>query len=1260
MTANELRISAADPVAEFASSLRRLRLEAGNPTYQSMEHRSGRSRASLNGASKGRKFPTWEVTRDFVAVCGGDVTEWRQRWVIARDAQARIPQEDDVRPSPYRGLEPYGGDDAHLFFGRKRLVTELTELTTRARFTVVLGASGSGKSSLLRAGLIPRLRRTKAGAARPSVIRTLKPGAAPLTENRALLRPAERPGDTYLIVDQFEELFTVCQSPAEREGFIDALLTARAGDSRLRVVVALRSDFFGHVTRHVGLVQAYQESHVLVGPMNREELREAVTKPVAARGLNVQQTLTERVVSEVEDDPAALPLLSYALDQAWRYRKGHLLDERAYDAAGGLHGAIAQQAEKTYATFTADEALHARRVLLRLVAPGEDGPDTRRRVRHTELHASLDEEGVRETRTVVEALVAARLLILDEDDEVDLAHEALLTSWPRLREWTDAEHERLRVHRRLVDAAQEWDSLDRDPDALYRGSRLDTAQEVFPDTERPAQLTPLEGDFLAASELQRSSRARWRRGVICALAALALIATGTAGIAWQQRSTARAERNSAVFQQTLSQADLVRDHNRPLAARLDVAARALDTDPGLETRLTNDAGAVLGSPLRGHRGVVAATAFAPDGDLLASAGHDGTVRLWDTRDPRRVRAPGAPLTGFSAAPESLAFAPRGDLLTIGLRNGQVMRYDVADPGRPRAVGDPLPAHDGAVGAVRVSPDGRRMATAGDDGVRVWDLTTPTRPTPHGPALTGHDGAVHALDFGPDGDTLVSGGHDRTLRLWDLRNPDRVRQLGTPLRGHTQPVFSIAWSGDGRTVASSGFDQTVRLWNVENPRKAHPRGQDGGVPVLTGHDAHVLSVAFSPDSNTLLSASEDNRLRLWNVRNPDYGKALGDPVTGHTGAVWSAAFRPDDPLTFASSGDDGEVILWQRPRSVLSDLNNPALATAISPDGAVLAVGSEADAAIRLYDVRNPARPRRLVNGLLAGEGDKGHTGPVRSLAFSPDSHTLISGSDDGTTRLWNISLRAGGQLLHTLETGQPVLAVGFSPDGRTLATGGAEQRVRLWRLRPQATPAAAGTLRVDHDVRSLSWHADNRVLATAHSDGGIRLWDTHTRSTVRRLNAGFERVTSIAFSPDGGILASGGADRTVRLWNTKTPRRAEAGAVLTGHRQQVHDVAFSADGSTLASGSGDKAIRLWDVSSSHRAAAHGQPLTGHTDSVVALGFTHDGQTLASVGYDLTARLWSLDPERAERDVCDRARNFLTEELWKERVPGVRYRPGCGE
>ncbi|MGW3436248.1 nSTAND1 domain-containing NTPase [Streptomyces bacillaris] len=421
-----------DPVAEFASSLRRLRLDAGNPTFESMERRSGRSRASLNGASKGRKFPTWDVTRDFVAACGGDLAEWRQRWQAARDALSHIPQHGDGKPSPYRGLEPYGRDDADLFFGRERLVARLTELTARARFTVVLGASGSGKSSLLRAGFIPRVRNTE--GERPSVVRTLKPGATPLTGNRTRLRPSERPGDTLLVVDQFEELFTVCRDPAEREDFVEALLAAREPDSRLRVVVALRSDFFGRFTQHAGLAQAYQESHVLVGPMNREELREAVTKPVSVRGLNVQRTLTERAVSEVENDPAALPLMSYALDQAWRFRTGHLLDEKAYDAAGGLHGAIAQQAESTYAAFTPAQAAHACRVLLRLVTPGDDGPCTRRRVRHAELHASLDEEGIRETRTVVEALVAARLLILDEDDEVDLAHEALLTSWPRLRE----------------------------------------------------------------------------------------------------------------------------------------------------------------------------------------------------------------------------------------------------------------------------------------------------------------------------------------------------------------------------------------------------------------------------------------------------------------------------------------------------------------------------------------------------------------------------------------------------------------------------------------------------------------------------------------------------------------------------------------------------------------------------------------------------------------------------------------------------------
>ncbi|MEU0640640.1 nSTAND1 domain-containing NTPase [Streptomyces albidoflavus] len=1250
--------SGAPPAAEmlitsFAAALRQLRAQAGDPALRAMTKTAQVAPASLSGATRGQRMPSLKVTLGFVRACGGDEQEWQDRWEETTARLRTVEFADNThRPSPYIGLRAFTLQEADLFFGRARLIDQLLDLTARSRLTAVFGPSGSGKSSFLRAGLIPRWRSIQ-GAGRPAAIRYLTPRATPYTDHRDRFRPADGPGDTHIVVDQFEEVFALCRDSDERERFIDLLLAAQRPDSRLRVVLAVRADFLGQCTQNPGLTEAFQQSTLLVGPMSREELKETVTGPARLRGIGVQQSLTRRVVAEAEREPAALPLMSHALDQAWQRRKGHLLDEDAYDAAGGLRNAIEQTAEDVYHGLPPESQKHVPRVLLRLVNPGDDGPDTRRPARHAELDGALDEDGVRDTRTAVDRLVATRLLTVDED-EVNLVHEALITAWPRLGDWIEAERDRLRQHRRLTAAAQDWHKLRKDPDALYRGSRLAAAREAFPPTTRDAQLTRQEADFLHASERQRSRRTHWRRTMTAAGVVLGLLAAGSAVVAFEQRATARAERNTAVFRQMTARADLVRETDRPLAARLDVAARELRDDPDLDTRLTSDAGAVLGSPLTGHQGLVTGAAFAPDGSVLASAAHDGTLRLWDTSDPRRPHAAGGPFTKLPELPEALAFAPRGHLLAIGLRDGHTLLYDTADPRRLRRLAAPLAAKGQAVTALSVSPDGTTLATGSKDGtLRLWDITDPARPALQGVPVAVHStGGVQALDFAPDGTTLATGGHDNAVRLWDVSDPSRIQQTGKTLTGHTRPVFSLAYSPDGKTLATGSYDETMRIWDVSNPEQPRARR----TPVLRAHRAGVLSVDFSPDGNTLLSGGADNSLQLWNVHNPDYGRAFGDPITGHSGGVWTARFNPEDPHTLVSSGHKGDLLLWHRPRTVLPDFTNPVLSVSVSSDGRLLAAGSESDATARLYDISNPARPRKIAGGLL-----NGHEGPVNSVAFGPDEGTLVTGSSDGTVRLWDVSPHSGGSLRGAaLDTGQPVHSVAVSPDGRTLAAGGRRGSLRLWRLTSAGAPTPDGALPAGSQVNSLAWRSDGHTLATAHGDGSVRLWDTRTHRLLRTLTGHQGEATAVAFRSDGRTLASAGSDQTIRLWNTEDPADAEqAGPPLTGHKQKPHTLAFSSDGRRLASGGDDLTVRLWDTAVPARPAAYGQPLTGHSDSVLGVAFTPDGAFLASVGYDLTARLWSLNADTAARDVCARAPAALTPRTWRQQLPDSPFRPGCG-
>ncbi len=1223
------------PAQRFAVALRELRRSAGNPTYRVLAKRAHYAATTLAQAAAGERLPTLAVALAYVRACDGDGEHWATRWrataaeVDAMESPAAGMPDPGGDRSPYLGLAAYGPGDADRFCGRDRLVAALVDRLARQRFVAVVGASGSGKSSLVRAGLVPALR---ADGDRWSTV-LISPGPHPLRECAAHLTAqlggdpaalaAELAADPHhlrlvlpqllaagrpdaqclLVVDQFEEVFSLCEDASERKAFIQALLeAAHDPDSRTRVVIGLRADFYAHCARLPGLVAALQDAQLIVGPMTPEELSMAITEPAARAGLMVEKALVATIVAEAASRPAVLPFVSHALWETWRRRRGAGLFLASYQAVGGLDGAVAQSAERVYGELDEEHRRAARRILLRLTAPGDGTEDTRRRASFAELG-----DGAVAAR-VLDRLAATRLVMVGEDT-VEIAHEALIRGWPTLRDWLTADRESRRAHRRLTTAATDWATHGHDDAFLYRGSLL----AGWADRDGEA-LNQIELGFLTASRArearQHLRRRRRLRATIGSLAVGLVTVCLLALLAVTQTVQANAERDLAVASSLAAQSRAVLSTQPDLANLLALAG----LDHAVTTQTVTSAQAALATPIHvarplvGHSGAVNAVAFSPDGHTVATGSDDGTVRLWNTTTTN-------PLAVFTygGAVNAVAFTGDGRIVAAGGTDGTVRLWDTTTH---QLLGT-LAGHS-SVNAVAFSVDGTTVATGNADGTaRIWDTRT-GHPLA---TLTGHQGPVYAVAFSPTGQTLATGGDDNTARLW---NPVTGRTTAI-LSGHTGEVFGVAFSPDGRTLVTGSADGTARLWDIRTNRT---------IATLTGHTRVVRAVAFSPDGGTVVTGSWDGTARLWST-------ATGQPLatlTGHTDQVLAVAVSPDGTSIVTGSRDD-TARLWDTDASqsiaTLEGHTGYVDTVAFSPDGRTVATGSR-DGTARLWDTTS----HTLVAVLDAGAGF------VFTVAFSPDGRVLATGHRDGTIRLWDtrtyrqIAVLAG----HT----DGVASLAFSPDGQMLASASTDGTARLWSTATERTV----TILRGHTgwVDAVAFSPDGNTVATASTDGTARLWDVRTGATVTTLAPGAGFLTALAFSPDGKTLAIAPADGTAQLWDLATKRVT---ITLAGHTGPVTSVAFSPDGRTVATGSRDGTARLWDLDS-RRTTLN---VTDHNGWVTAVAFSPDGNTLATASWDHTARLTPI-PTAWPSELCHRAGRNLTSSEWTFYVGTEPYRRLC--
>ena len=1175
--------------------------------------------------------------------------------------------------NPYKGLRPFREADAADFFGREALIQQLsTRLGGGERFMAVVGPSGSGKSSAVNAGLTSALRRGALPGSEDWFVAVTQPGSQPFerlgealrhiaidlppdllgqlrSDEHGLRRAVEgalpdQDGELVLVIDQFEDLFTLVEDEIERGHVLSSLLAAVSEpQSRLRLIVTLRADFYDRPLQYAGFGELVKQHTEVVLPLSPEELEQAIVGPAEGVGVTLEPGLVPAIVADVIEQPGALPLLQYTLTDLFEGREGRELTLQAYQAMGGVQGSLGRRAEELYGNLDRAGQEATRQLFLRLLTLHEGLEFSRRRVLRPDLAT------IAEDREVVEGVIDAfgrhRLLSFDRDPAtriptVEVAHEALFREWGRLWAWLDDSRDDLRTHQRLAAAAVEWLNAGRDPGFLLRGTRLDQF-EAWADATDLA-LSQVEQDYLRASLAERRERqaeesARQAReqalerrshSFLRALVVVLLLATvgalGLAAIARNAQSVAEEEAWARATQQAIAMAEADGRATQQAIAVAEADARATQqaiAEAEADARATQQAITEAEVKARATQ-----QAIAEEQARIATA---------------RELAMSA-LNNLDADPErSILLAMQAVTTTYALdwtvlREGEEALHRAVHASR---VVRSVPAG----GAEGFSPDGTRFVTVGEGHtVTVWDISTSDGASAlnagavSGEALftlRGHTDFVLKVIFSPDGTRLATTSFDGTARIWDAQTGEELLVL----EGHTDLLISAAFSPDGELLATTSLDGTARVWNAVS-----------GLELLTlPHSGLTAGVAFSPDGTRLAVADvKASVARVWDVSSGEELLTLA----GHTDDLNDVVFSPDGTrLTTAST--DRTARVWDATTGeellTLEDHNGFVLGVDWSPDGSQIATGSE-DGTAKVWAADTGEELLTLA----------GHSAGVDNIAFSSDGRYLFTDSEDGTARVWDITPEGSRELLTLAGHRDVVFRVAYSPDGMRLATASFDGTAKVWdpatgeelltlagHLAPVsdvayspdgtrlATVSYDGTAKVwnvvsgeellpleGHSGRvyGVDWSPDGSRLVTGNEDGSVKVWDAVSGRELLTLaaHAGdiFSDTFGVAFSPDGSLLATASWDGTAKVWTAETGQML---LTLEGHTQRVNSVAFSPDGMRLATASWDGTAKVWDTVSGE--AIH--TLTGHAGIVWDIAFSLDGTRLATVGFDNTTRLW---------------------------------------
>lgn len=1144
---------------------------------------------------------------------------------IAADKTGRI-QHSGVR-NPYKSLNPFTEADANDFFGRKAQIKALMERiegmrTLTPRFLALVGASGSGKSSLMRAGLIPALHQERVHTNNNWYITRTQPGADPignlaealnqvaiylvdgLTESlkvdeNGISKAAQKllPSDAtlYICIDQFEELFTNTVDEAVRRQYLHMLYEAANNpDVPTHIIITLRADFYDRPLSYPQFAEMLRSGTEIVLPLNAIQIAQAIEQPAKQVGLILAPNLSTRIAADFNMQDNALPLLQFMLSALFDQREDILLTNEAYDALGGISGALAQQAENLYNSLDTLQQGLVQKLFLRMVTVNQQAQATRMRASRVELLSTFEKHRA-DVEKILDLFATDRLLVYDRDPQtrlptVEIAHEALLKAWRRLRGWVNEARGTLQVHQRMNSAMLEWESAHYDDSFLASGVRL-IEFEALQDSPY-VTLSAAEQVYLKASldlrekELQRRRRAMWTLVSITVIAvAFALFSVLQSVRANLNAGVARARELAA-----LAQADLLDNTQDSIRYSIESLQesqtyegrnslmRALQQHPNLAGYW------VEGSAMR--------SVVVTDAAQVIVGTDDGNVQTWWPDQPDR---PTQTLYMHDANVQALTITPNNEWIASADRAGQITVYDLQNDSVLQSWSAGY-----EIWSLAFHPDGERLISGQEDGtLTLWNIYDDEAVQ----SWSAHTGIIYDVAWHPDGESLVSVGEDQQANLWSL-DGEPLQQINAGQNW----LFTVAYSPNGRVIATSGVDGQIRFWDIT----------DGALlyQLDSGHVDWVRDMLFDDSGQFLFTAGQDGEVRLWDTAN---GTLLRSPFTAHDGAVWKVAWI--DGQRFVTVGNDGKAVVWdlQHPFPFILEsqaLGRSLFASALHPDQTHLALADDLQASL---PEGYPIEIRDRHTGELLQQ-IAGHQGAILQMVYNADGTLLASVGLDEQVRVWDVDGTEVGN--HLIRSAESLHAMVFADDDTLIFAD--NDAIYRWHI------STNDTENIDREsttsVYSVTLAPNGRHLGLGLRDGTVEVWDMQRGTLIDSARVHQNVVTDLRFTPNGRTLISISRDETVHLWTRATDTHQ---TLTDGHQDWILALMVSDDGTQFATAGQDGRVVLWYT---HSGQMIGLPIVVHADWVTQLHPMDNGQFL-SVGNDGTLNTWTWDVTQWQQQAC---------------------------